>query len=208
MKLPLRHCRRSSTAMTSAGNRLRDRGIAALGRTSRASLCTLSAECTLAPGDSLQTVRNKTLFDQDAKARRGQCRCIDLQGNVVAGLGANWACCSTVKTPSADSLWRTGRFRFSPRLGDRQVRFTDVGFSSESILAYNREAGKLAVDPIRGKFCNLLREFPLQLPSPAEPFYSIACANSLSTILTATSQVLISGILGPIGCRRTTSMRQ
>jgi hypothetical protein len=154
--------------------------------------------------------------------------------NVVAGLGANWTCVNRSEQLFDDqhaicgqsvANWPLIQLAALPILAEtggsnsryRQVRdyfqcLTDVGlvqeeinFSSESILAYNREEGKLAVGltsiPFDANFAiyceNFLSSYYPEVLGIFVPFYSIAYANLLSTMLTATSQVLISGILGP-----------
>jgi hypothetical protein len=81
----------------------------------------------------------------------------------------------------------------------------EINFSSESILAYNREEGKLAVGltsiPFDANFAiyceNFLSSYYPDILTVFVPFYSIAYSNLLSSMLTTTSQILISGILGP-----------
>jgi hypothetical protein len=81
----------------------------------------------------------------------------------------------------------------------------EINFSSESILAYDRIGGRLAVgltaipfDVNFALYCeNFLSSYYPQLLTIFVPFYSVAYANLLSGMLTATSQSLISGILGP-----------
>jgi hypothetical protein len=81
----------------------------------------------------------------------------------------------------------------------------EIPFSSEAILAYNREEGKLALGltsiPFDANFAiyceNFLSSYYPEVLVIIVPFFSLAYSNILSSMLTTTSQVLVSGILGP-----------
>jgi hypothetical protein len=81
----------------------------------------------------------------------------------------------------------------------------EINFSTEAILSFNRNEGKLALGltsiPFDANFAiyceNFLASYYPSIIGVVVPLYSVAYANLLSRMLASTSQSLISGILGP-----------